>query len=632
MCSHSRFITRQIILASTALLLATWSPAQVTIDLYKQALAQRQSGELAAARRSLEESIRASDDRWEKHRDLAQILLELGDLEAARAQLERAKSGLDNGRRTIADLEARFLARAESLLTEAKEDLAAGNTRRAGEKVAQIEASFPDLAGLREVRDAIPEEFLPQTAQMDERRSYVEARRRLLESAPKDIRSVSPKDLLDWIEDSITDASLDTAKKLLKADDPVRTEEGRKLIEAVYEREKSVDYELIYVQLEAAEREAAERGADTEPFFALAKQAATSPVYAPLVRRKLEVWQDREPPLVVEVLRITDAAGDGDSRRVLEGIWVRFADRLRPSLPALDEAARAGAWDRFIDLMAENGPVVDPEFEALRQLVRDGRASEASARLQAMLTRLQRLARGGALDFPLAIKGRTWVTGCGVPMRWIEPNQLTIPIVAPASGAKPAERLRSVKLTSGYWLAERRLTRREWLSMQLGPVWNVLDDTADDLDAEIDCHLTFGQAQAFCVLLTDADRKAGRLPDGYCYTLPTEAEYELACRAGTATAYWYGNERNDAAARDRANPYGIKGLHLGIWDMCLDASMSDQGHHGAEYGIDDPVGKHGPYRILRGANRSSDRKVLRGDASPHYFVNFRLALAYRPNI
>jgi formylglycine-generating enzyme required for sulfatase activity len=103
--------------------------------------------------------------------------------------------------------------------------------------------------------------------------------------------------------------------------------------------------------------------------------------------------------------------------------------------------------------------------------------------------------------------------------------------------------------------------------------------------------VSWNDVQVFLSRLNDMEETAGRLPTGWKYVLPTEAQWEYACRASTTTAYSWGNDINSSRAnynwdggsfdgsdfkqtRDvgqyAANPWGFFDMHGNVWELVSD--------------------------------------------------------------
>ena len=197
-----------------------------------------------------------------------------------------------------------------------------------------------------------------------------------------------------------------------------------------------------------------------------------------------------------------------------------------------------------------------------------------------------------------------------------------------------------VTLTKAYWLGKYEVTQGEYEKL-MGKNPSKFKGVKLPVDT-----VSWTDALAFCAKLTDRERKAGRLPAGYEYRLPTEAEWEYACRAGAGTAYsfgdaadklgdyaWYG-ENSGRTTHDvggkKANAWGLYDMHGNVWEWCLD-------WYGAYTAgpATDPVGpRTGSGRVDRGGGwfiiASFCRAASRFRFAPALAFNglgFRVALA-----
>ena len=100
-----------------------------------------------------------------------------------------------------------------------------------------------------------------------------------------------------------------------------------------------------------------------------------------------------------------------------------------------------------------------------------------------------------------------------------------------------------VTLTSGFWLGETEVTQGQWSQFMESSPWSGKDHVKEGPDFAASC-ISHDDAVSFCEKLTTQQRNAGTLPKDWKYSLPTDAQWEYGCRAGTKTTYSFGDDES----------------------------------------------------------------------------------------
>ncbi len=147
-----------------------------------------------------------------------------------------------------------------------------------------------------------------------------------------------------------------------------------------------------------------------------------------------------------------------------------------------------------------------------------------------------------------------------------------------------------VSITRPFWISRYEITNRQLRRLMPSHVvrkWNSRELNGNEQPAG---EVSWDEAMLFCKALTDKERKLGRVPEGYEYRLPTEAEWEYVCRAGSTTNYYWGDEFGAEGAK-YANSLDGKTGKAFEWEK-----VGQQPGAAAEDGfeVSAPVGKFQP--------------------------------------
>lgn len=258
---------------------------------------------------------------------------------------------------------------------------------------------------------------------------------------------------------------------------------------------------------------------------------------------------------------------------------------------------------------------------------------------------------GGNDDEDLIKEGENFTTpisdSVNLDMIWCPPGTFMMGSPENELGRKDDEVQHQVTRTQGYWLGKYEVTQAQYEAIMGGIpfAWQTEysespERIGDNLPVE---YVDYSGAISFCNRLTEQEQSAGRLPEGYKYTLPTKEQWEYACRAGTTGDYnvdgaalsdlaWYSDNsghKTHPVGQKKPNAWGLYDMHGNVWELDIDYYSG---------GIFDPsyAGKHGGDCNSSAANcRSSSYAVVlqhspisTGYYDPDRFrgIGFRVAL------
>jgi formylglycine-generating enzyme required for sulfatase activity len=221
-------------------------------------------------------------------------------------------------------------------------------------------------------------------------------------------------------------------------------------------------------------------------------------------------------------------------------------------------------------------------------------------------------------------------------MLWVKPGTFVMGSPLGEKDRGDDETQHTVILTSGFYLGKHEVTQSQWENV-MGR--NPSNFKGADHPVE---RVSWTDVTSFCDKLTALERREGRLPAGMAYQLPTEAQWEYACRAGTKTDFSFGDGLTSVQANKRggpgkttdvgsypANEWGFHDMHGNVWEWCADR-YGDYPRSAAR----DPVGPAvGSNRVLRGGSwnytTNNARSAFRFRCVPavsDYDLGFRLSL------
>jgi formylglycine-generating enzyme required for sulfatase activity len=170
-------------------------------------------------------------------------------------------------------------------------------------------------------------------------------------------------------------------------------------------------------------------------------------------------------------------------------------------------------------------------------------------------------------------------------MLWVQPGTFTMGSPTTETGRQSdREEEHNVSLTKGFYLGKYEVTQSQYEAVMIGNTNSISPTPSqwpNNPNRPVE-KISWFEIQIFLTRLNA--QQSGNFPAGWFYVLPTESQWEYACRAGTSTMYSWGNGINATLTnyplsglgqtRDvgqyLANPWGFFDMHGNVWEWTAD--------------------------------------------------------------
>lgn len=347
-----------------------------------------------------------------------------------------------------------------------------------------------------------------------------------------------------------------------------------------------------------------------------------------------------ESPLKKAALAELEKPNTEDAKIALADQWWALSAVVKEEIAKERILVRAAEWYQ----------AALPELKGFDKVKAERRLAEINKQVEKLPAKLAVTATQPAAK----TLQKTVRTSLGAELIYVPPGKFSMGSPENEPGRRKNENQVEVELTRGFYLGKYEVTQREWKELMGTEPWKENGKLKEHVKAEDDmpaCHLQHGAGPKGRILPNSATEFCKKLSakEGKNYRLPTEAEWEYACRAGTKTIFHFGanpallseyawfksnsNEQLQRVGLKKPNPWGFYDMHGNASEFCLDClGIDDQNLPGGR----DPVtmlNKNNQGRTMRGSSfyypvediRSAHRGIA-SDSTSGADYGFRLVL------